>query len=55
MTVSDKTTVDRALALAIAELIQQGGNEKDVRQLVRQFQVIADDKAAEAESKTIPE
>lgn len=42
---TDKSEIDRALALAVAELRRHGGSERDVETLSAQFKVVADDKA----------
>jgi hypothetical protein len=47
---TDKAEIERAVADAIGELIRHGGNSEDVKQLIRQFEIIADDQA-ETESK----
>jgi hypothetical protein len=55
MTFTDQLELDRAIAAAENEARKHGATEAQIADLVAQFKTIADDKAAEDESRIIPE
>ena len=55
MSAKEKADSDRAIAAAVTELVSHGGNEKDVKQLIDQFQKATEEKESETDARTIPD
>ena len=56
MTANDMADeIERAMAVAVAELLAHGGTEAQIEMLRAQFKVIADDADAEVTDKKIPD
>ena len=49
------TDLDRAMALAISELLAHGGSERDVEALRAQFKALATDQETQPSDKKIPD
>ena len=47
----DKADINRAIALAIAELIRHGGSVRDVETLVEQFKALAEEKESVTDAR----
>ncbi len=52
---TNKTEIDRAIAHALRELRDHGGNQKDVNHIIGEFKKLAEEETHHGEAMVIPD